>query len=431
MRIAALVLFTACFTATATAGPEIGPRFRPGVITLEDGRTIRGALRAERGSIVIKRGSMEFTIPAREATRITWSKPAPKSVTDETARSSEPAAAVAPEDPAPLAEAVRDPSERYLGRWRVDIDATLKAAEAAGASSKRLAQLEARLRGPDKPLQMEIEPDSVEFRRGRSGRTLKTRVASANGQEVVLSTRRGELILTWPEVDDALVDPLRLRVRDTYNRAQDDYLWLPITPQARQALRLAGFVAQAKARAAGGDLDAALARLARLERTTGRLSGEAAALQQRWSEGKAAQAEAEARAAGDAQEVARRAQRNRVQAQAKASGALTPDPKPVAYRTRKPRRGTPQARVLELLLLRGKGRTKQAGELVSATCAGWKRALHVKPLPSRVRLETLQLQLREVNDRGVKVSASYNLEDGLYQSGAWTLVHEDGGWKVR
>jgi hypothetical protein len=109
---------------------------------------------------------------------------------------------------------------------------------------------------------------------------------------------------------------------------------------------------------------------------------------------------------------------------------LKPDEAPIKYVDRAPREGTPQAAMLNLVLWREEGRTREAAELISKQCPDWLREGMLTP-DGPMNKETLSYQLREFTPDKALVSVDYNTADGTFKGWTRTVILEDGKWVVR
>ena len=109
---------------------------------------------------------------------------------------------------------------------------------------------------------------------------------------------------------------------------------------------------------------------------------------------------------------------------------LTPDEAPIMYVDQPPEEGTPQAAMLNLVLLREEGRTDEAAKFISNECPDWLREAMLKS-DGPMRKETLSYQLREYTAEKALVSVDYNLENGTFKGWTRSVIQEDGKWVVR
>ena len=109
---------------------------------------------------------------------------------------------------------------------------------------------------------------------------------------------------------------------------------------------------------------------------------------------------------------------------------LTPDPEPIKYVDQPPPVGTPQAAMVDLVLLREGGRIEEAAKLVSKECPDWLRAGMLNPV-GPMKKETLTYQLREYTPEKALVSVDYHTENGTFKGWTRSVIREDGKWVVR
>jgi len=114
--------------------------------------------------------------------------------------------------------------------------------------------------------------------------------------------------------------------------------------------------------------------------------------------------------------------------------SLTVDKTMIRYIDSPPRAGTPQAAMINLVLLREIGNFEDAGKLISKKAPGWLREGMLKPNDKKygpMKKETLAYQLERFEDNKARVYISYNLKDGTFKGWSRFIVIEEGHWVVR
>ena len=107
-----------------------------------------------------------------------------------------------------------------------------------------------------------------------------------------------------------------------------------------------------------------------------------------------------------------------------------PDAEPIRYVERTPPEGSPQAAMLNLVLLRESGRSEHAGHLISKECPQWLRQGMLEP-DGPMNIDTLTYQLREFEPHKALVRVDYNLTDGTFKGWTRKVILEDDQWVVR
>jgi len=112
----------------------------------------------------------------------------------------------------------------------------------------------------------------------------------------------------------------------------------------------------------------------------------------------------------------------------------TPTEAPINYLDKAPQPGTPQAAMVNLVLLRESGRTDEAAKLISKECPDWLREGMLKSDKAEygpMKMHTLAYHLREYTAEKALVNVNYNTENGSFKDWTRKVIREDGKWVVR